>query len=127
MSPPDASTEVGSSSTATDPGRRLSAMLEALGDEANRAILQVLGEAETPLTAGEVAGCCDISLTSIYRKLDQLTAAGLVVEQAELDPDGHRRSRYRPAAGQIEILLGTNDGVEVTLYHTATTHRLASG
>ena len=105
---------------------RLSAMLEALGDRACRSILQVLGEADRPMTVQAIADDCEVSLTSVYRKLDQLTTAGLVVEREELDPDGHRRSRYRPAAGQIEILLGADRGVEVTLYHTASSERLAA-
>lgn len=107
-------------------GQRLSAMLETLGDATCRTILQVLGEGDRPMTVQDIAGDCEVSLTSIYRKLDQLTAAGLVVEREELDPDGHRRSRYRPAAGQIEILLGADRGVEVTLYHTATSERLTA-
>ena len=105
---------------------RLAAMLEALGDGTCRAILQTLGEAGRPLTARDLTRDCTASQTSVYRKLDQLTEAGLVEERDELDPDGHRRSRYLPAAGQIEILLGAARGVEVTLLRPASSGRLAA-
>lgn len=103
---------------------QLSSVLEVLGDGTSRRLLWLLGEAGGALTARELADICDASLTSVYRKLDRLTEAGLVEEDAEVDPDGHRRSRYRPVVDQIEIGLGADDGVEVRLYQGATTLRL---
>lgn len=109
-----------------DEPEQLSTVLEVLGDATSRKLLWLLGEAGGAMTARELADVCDVSLTSVYRKLDQLTEAGLVAEQAEVDPDGHRRSRYRPVVDQIEIGLGADDGVEVRLYNAATTLRLAA-
>lgn len=112
--------------TTSDEPDRLSSVLEVLGDRTSRRLLWLLGEAGGPMTARELAAVCDASLTSVYRKLDQLTEAGLVEEDAEVDPDGHRRSRYRPVVDQIEIGLGADEGVEVRLYQGATTLRLAA-
>lgn len=109
--------------SSTEPDQ-LSSVLEVLGDRTSRRLLWLLGEAGGALTARELADVCDASLTSVYRKLDRLTEAGLVEEEAEVDPDGHRRSRYRPVVDQIEIGLGADEGVEVRLYQGATTLRL---
>lgn len=105
----------------------LSIVLEVLGDRTSRKLLWLLGRVDEPMTASEISEAGDASLTSVYRKLDGLTEAGLVVEHAEVDPDGHRRSRYRQAVDQVEIGLGADDGVAVTLYHAATRLRLAQG
>lgn len=99
---------------------QLRAVLEALGDATSLGVLRALRDGDAPMTVQELATAADVSLTSTYRKLDRLTEAGLVEELDELDADGHRRSRYRPIVDQVAVELGSTDGVEVTLYRSAT-------
>lgn len=96
-----------------------SPVLDHLGDATCRTILGVLADRGYPMTAQEVAAATEVSLTSVYRKLDQLVAAGLVVDNAEVDPDGHRRTRYSLAADHIEVGLHATEGLDVTLFRAA--------
>jgi len=109
-----ASTEQ-AAATAAEPSQ-LSTVLDVLGDDASRTILRVLRDARSPLTVQELSSISEVALTSAYRKLDGLTEAGLLEEREELDPDGHRRSRYRPAVDKVEVSIGAADGAEVRLY-----------
>lgn len=103
---------------------QLTEVLEALGDATCRVVLRALRARGVPMTVQELSTAADVSLTSTYRKLDRLTEAGLVEELDELDADGHRRARYRPLVDQVEVELGSADGMEVSLYHTATELRI---
>jgi len=99
---------------------QLAALFGALGDATCRVVLGTLREGDAPMTVQELSTAADVPLTSTYRKLDQLVDAGLVERWHDLDEDGHRRSRFRPAVNQIEVKLGSADGPAVTLYHAAT-------
>ena len=103
--------------TVDEPGQ-LAAVFTALGDSTCRSVLRTLRDSAEPLTVQELSELAGVALTSTYRKLDRLTRAGLVEERDGLDPDGHRRSRYRPAVDRIDVKLGSADCPEVTLYST---------
>lgn len=107
--------EIAPTGVAEEPSQ-LSAVFKSLGDATCRVILRTLHDAPAALTTQEVAAVLDIALSSTYRKLNRLLAAGLIKQQDEIDPDGHRRARYRPAVDKIEITFGIGDGTEVTLY-----------
>lgn len=106
-------------STATDwivEDRPPSVVFDALGDETSRMLLRRLHACDAPLSVQDMVDELDVSLTSIYRKLDRLTAAGLVIEEDAVEGDGHRRSRYRPGVDRIDVRLDTDDDFEVLLY-----------
>jgi DNA-binding transcriptional ArsR family regulator len=65
---------------------------EALADPECREILSELDEYRS---AREVVDRCGVAKTSAYRKLDQLTDAGLVDERIEPGPDGHHVTEYQ--------------------------------
>lgn len=109
----------------TEEPSQLSAVFEALGDATCRTILRVLRQSEQSMTVQELARLTDVSLTSMYRKLEKLEEAGLVEEHDELDEDGHRRSRYRSDIDQIEVALESDGDVAVSLYSSPTKLRLA--
>lgn len=67
------------------------AVFEALADPDCRDILATV---EEPLPAKAVAETCDLPQTSTYRKLQQLSEAGLVAEETEVRPDGHHATTY---------------------------------
>lgn len=82
------------------------AVFEALADPDCRDILAAVGE---PLPAKAVAEACDLPQTSTYRKLQQLSEAGLVAEETELRPDGHHATTYvRDTTGVFVPLEGEN-------------------
>lgn len=126
MSPPDAvSVEATLAEAITEEPNQLSAVFEALGDATCRTILRALRQHQQAMTVQELSSLTDVSLTSMYRKLEKLNEAGLVTEYDELDEDGHRRSRYKSDIDQIEVALETDGDVAVSLYSSATKLRLA--
>lgn len=77
-------------------------VLSTLGDEPIRTIIETLSE---PMTANELSEACDIPQSTMYRKLDQLTEASLVIESTEIRQSGQHTTRYELDFTQIEILL----------------------
>lgn len=67
------------------------AVFEALADPDCRDILATV---EEPLPAKAIADACDLPQTSTYRKLQQLSEAGLVAEETDVRPDGHHTTTY---------------------------------
>ena len=91
---------------------RLQAVLDALDDPACRTIIKELDE---PMTANELADETDIPLSTLYRKIDLLTDASLVVETTEIRDDGHHTSQYRTAVEAVNIELDENREFDVTI------------
>ncbi|WP_276258786.1 ArsR/SmtB family transcription factor [Haloglomus litoreum] len=88
---------------------------ELLANACAREILvRTAGEA---LSGDELADRCDASRTTVYRQLERLEAAGLVVGAVQLDPDGHHFERYRASLDRVTIDLDT-DGVHMTIDRT---------
>jgi DNA-binding transcriptional ArsR family regulator len=88
----------------------LESVLEALHDEDCRTIITNLTE---PMTADEIAETTDIPLSTTYRKLDALTAAGLVAEGVEMRADGKHASQYMVAFDSVSIDLSEDREFEV--------------
>jgi len=88
----------------TDPGT----VLDALGDEACRAIV---GELTEPRTASELSERCDIPLSTTYRKLETLTEAGLLAERTDVRTDGHHTTQYARAFEGLAVGLGEEGGL----------------
>ncbi len=59
-----------------DGGAAATAVLDALGDAVSREIL--VAAAGTPVTVEELAMVCDVSESTVYRRLDRLNTLGLV-------------------------------------------------
>lgn len=68
-------------------------LLELLGDEYTREVLQTL--AAEPRTGREIVATAEASKATVYRRLDRLSEAGLVESSTKLDPDGHHREQFR--------------------------------
>jgi DNA-binding transcriptional ArsR family regulator len=94
---------------AEDDERADAALLSVLGDEYACRILRALSR--EPLPAAALADRCEMSRPTVYRRLDRLEAAGLVVAGRGTDPNGRERRRFRLAADTVEVSLGP-DGVE---------------
>ncbi|KAB7515624.1 helix-turn-helix domain-containing protein [Halosegnis rubeus] len=86
------------------------AVLAALDDEACR---ELIGELDTPHTADELAEASDIARSTVYRKLDILTDAGLVDERTEVRSDGHHTTRYVLDFEAVHVLLDNDRHLDI--------------
>lgn len=94
-----------------DSDSEISTLLDALEDADCRAILEATHE--QALSAGELCEVCEMSSSTGYRKVAQLTEAGLLEESIRLDTDGAHESEYRLAVSDLAIEL--DGGVELRL------------
>jgi DNA-binding transcriptional ArsR family regulator len=91
-------------------------ILEALGDPDSPKIFHALGR--VPKNAQTLADETTIPLSSIYRKLAVLRAAGLVlVKSFEITPEGKRQDLFVAAVTEVRMGLG-KDEVELELIPT---------
>jgi DNA-binding HxlR family transcriptional regulator len=86
-------------------------VLDALGDEDCRLILDDLGDGAK--TAGELERNCDIPQSTLYRKLDDLTETGLVGQRIRVEATGHHASEYCLTIDSVEVELA--DSISVSL------------
>lgn len=87
----------------------IDAALSLLGDEYAQAILEVLRDG--PATARELTDRCPGSKVTIYRRLNDLTDAGLVESAPKIRTDGNHCKIYRTVVEEVTISL-TDDGFE---------------
>jgi hypothetical protein len=87
-------------------GTREDRLLDAVGDAAVRRILAAIdGQART---APELALATGVPLTTLYRKLHELEATGLVgIERSAITPDGKRVDFYRSRVEELHLELRT--------------------
>jgi len=105
-----------------DDSSEISTLLGALDDADCRAILEATSD--RALSARELCEVCDLSSSTGYRKVDQLTEAGLLEESSRLDATGAHTSEYRLAVSDLKIDLV--DGVELTINATLTSPTAAA-
>ena len=77
-------------------------VLDTLGDEPTRRIIETLSE---PMTANELSEACDIPLSTMYRKLDTLADASLITETTQIRQGGQHTTRYELDFTQIAVLV----------------------
>ena len=87
-------------------------VLSTLGDEPTRTIIETLSE---PMTANELSEACDIPLSTMYRKLDQLTEASLVTESTEIRQGGQHTTRYELDFTEVVVLLSDEHDLIVAI------------
>lgn len=102
------STTLDASPEVADP---LDAVLEALRDEDCRKLLAALDREQT---AGELAQRCDLPRSTTYRKLGDLSEAGLVAERDAISDQGKRTTWYRRAFASLTVGLD-DDGLSASL------------
>ncbi|ELZ84354.1 winged helix-turn-helix domain-containing protein [Haloferax larsenii] len=87
-------------------------LLDILGDTEGRALLTALRR--EPQSAKELASTTDLSLPTVYRRLDKLTTRGLVDSTTEVEADGTHYRRYECSFDEAVITL-TTDGFSTEL------------
>lgn len=78
-------------------------LLDLLGDEYTRRVLEVV--AEQPRCGRAVAEAADVSRPTAYRRLNDLEAAGLVRTELVVSESGHHRQRYEAVAESVAVSL----------------------
>jgi hypothetical protein len=85
----------------------LTTLVSLLDDEHVRSILVATSEA--PRSANELSDRCDVSTSSIYRRLDRLADADLVGERTRPRSDGHHETVYVARLERFELTVGDGD------------------
>lgn len=83
------------------------ALLGLLGDEYACDIIRALSTG--PMTGRDLLDQFDMSRPTVYRRLDDLTAAGLVDSDLVVDRDGNHRQEYRLVYTNIEFRITADD------------------
>lgn len=99
------------------------AVLTALEDPDCRELLEAT--TEEALTAGELTERCDVARSTTYRKLEQLTEAGLLEEQVRISSTGKHASEYRRTFDDVTISICDSEGVTVGLSKSTPTPEAA--
>lgn len=99
------------------------AVLTALDDPDCRALLEAT--TDEALTAGELTDRCDVARSTTYRKVEQLTEAGLLEEEIRISSEGKHASEYRRTFDDVTISLCDSEGVTVGLSKTTATSEAA--
>lgn len=87
------------------------ALLDAFDDAYCRAILDATSE--RALSAKEISEACELPLSTTYRKLEQLTDAGLLAERTRLSRTGKHTSEYRRVVEDVVVTIGAPGDLEL--------------
>lgn len=85
----------------------LADLVELLDDEHVRSILAATSA--EPLSARELGDRCDVSVSTIYRRVDRLEDADLLRERTRPRPDGHHETVYVSALERFELTVGDGE------------------
>lgn len=81
----------------------LTDLVELLDDEHVRSILTATSA--EPLSARELSDRCDVSVSTIYRRLDRLEDADLLGERTRPRSDGHHETVYVSTLERFELTV----------------------
>lgn len=83
------------------------AVLRLLEDEYARGIL--IRTSAQPMTAEQLATACDASLSTIYRRVDDLENHGLLESEEQLDPAGDHYRRFEATVESVQVTFDDGD------------------
>ena len=89
-------------------------LLDTMGDNYACQILAALGKQSHP--AKQLAEACDISLPTVYRRLDRLETHDLVTSHTEVDEDGNELKLYECNFESTVISLDDEHEYDVRIY-----------
>ena len=76
-------------------------LLELLGQESVRQILAATSR--DPRSARELSEECDVALSTIYRRVEDMVASDLLVERTRIESDGSHHSIYEANIDHLDI------------------------
>lgn len=88
-------------------------VLDTIGDEMARRVLIALSK--EPLSAKELGDTCEMSLPTVYRRVDVLMDHGLITEKTVVADDGNHYKEYHCNFDSTLISLG-DDEFDVEIY-----------
>ncbi|THE64404.1 ArsR family transcriptional regulator [Salinadaptatus halalkaliphilus] len=98
------------------------AVFALLDDEYARTILAATSQQS--MTATELSDQCDMSLSTVYRRTEDLETCGLLETRTEIDADGHHTAVYSARLERLTVEL--TDGVyDVSLSTKSRTREFA--
>lgn len=77
------------------------AIIEAIDSEPSRRILAAASR--EPMTAQELERELDASLTTVYRRTDDLVAVDFLDEETQITPDGDKYSTFTTSVRRVEF------------------------
>jgi predicted transcriptional regulator len=83
--------------------RDISGVLAILDDDYARAILEATRQ--TQMSAKELSEECNMSVSTVSRRVNTLLKYDLLVERTHMDPDGHHYSEYEAQLDRVEVQL----------------------
>ncbi|WP_411714109.1 ArsR/SmtB family transcription factor [Natronomonas sp.] len=93
--------------------RSIEDVLDTIGDQHARTVLAAISQ--EPGSAKELAGQCDLSLPTIYRRLELLQEHDLIVERTAVADDGNHYKVYECNFDSTVIQL-EDDEYKVRIY-----------
>lgn len=74
-----------------------------LDDEYARTLIAALSH--QPMTATTLSDQCNMSLTTVYRRLERLQRAGFVTSETIIDESGHHKDRYKLQFEELRVRI----------------------
>lgn len=93
-----------------------------LDDEYARSLLSATSH--KPMTASELSDQCDMSVSTVYRRLNKLENCDLVKVEHIPGPDGNHKKRYEAQLDNLVVSLDEGD-FDVNLQTTTRTQEFA--
>lgn len=75
---------------------------------------RILGHLDEPKTAQELVEECDIPTSTVYRKLDELTEAGILDESTVVDLHGTNATHYYADWSAVTVTLDADGTLSVS-------------
>ena len=88
-------------------------LLALLTDDRCQAILEAV--TDDTRTASELTDELDIPRSTLYRKIDSLTEANLLIEQTRIDANGNHESEYGRQFESVSLEVDFCGGLEITV------------
>lgn len=97
----------------SESGDTIEEILDTIGDEHARRVLTAVSR--EPRSAKEIAKECDVSLPTVYRRIELLGEHDLVTESTRVAPDGNHYKVYEANFDSSVISL-SDDEFDVRIY-----------
>ncbi|MDS0474888.1 helix-turn-helix domain-containing protein [Natrinema sp. 1APR25-10V2] len=78
-------------------------IIEAIDSESSRRILAAASR--EPMTADELEQALDVSLTTVYRRTDDLVEVSFLEEETEISPKGDNYDSFKTAIRRVEFTI----------------------